>query len=186
MTTDRSPADAVNNYRQGIQRAISCVTTPVADVAGGYYPSPFPHRLTINNGQPVALGGHSQFMFRLQQNYRVVESGQSGTRWRVGVVGYDYVIYDAQQREVLLYHWHPRGSSPVEIPHLHLEQGAQIGRAEVCDAHLPTGDVFLNAVLRVLIEEMEVQPWRPDWASILSDWILLHREIVSSNIFSIV
>ena len=153
---------------QGIQRAISCVTTSVADVAGGYYPSPFPHRLTINNGQSVILGGHSQFMLGLQQNYRVVESGPSATRWRVDVVGYDYVIYDAEQREVLLYHWHPRSNSPVETPHLHLEQGAEVGRAEVRNAHLPTGDVSLNAVLRVLIEEMGVQPRRPDWDSILT------------------
>ena len=169
MTTGRNPADAVNNYRHGIQRSISCVTTSVANVAGGYYPSPFPHRLTINNGEPVTLGGHSQFKFGLQQNYRIVESEETGTPWRVDVIGYDYVIYDAEQREVLLYHWHPRGNSPVETPHLHLEQGAQVGRAEIRDAHLPTGDVSLNAVLRVLIEEMGVQPRRPDWDSILSD-----------------
>ena len=169
MTTGRNPADAVNNYRHGIQRAISCVTTSVANVAGGYYPSPFPHRLTINNGESVTLGGHSQFMFGLQQNYRIVESEETGTPWRVDVIGYDYVIYDAEQREVLLYHWHPRGNSPVETPHLHLEQGAQVGRAEIRDAHLPTGDVSLSAILRVLIEEMGVQPRRPNWNSILSD-----------------
>ena len=169
MTTGRSPSDAVNNYRHGIQRAISCVTTYVADVAGGYYPSPFPHRLTINNGQPVTLRGPSQFMFGLQQNYRVVESEQSGTRWGVDIVGYDYVVYDAEQREVLLYHWHPRGNSPVATPHLHLEQGANVSRPEVRDAHLPTGEVSLNAVLRVLIEEMGVQPRRPDWDSVLAE-----------------
>ena len=144
------------------------MTTSVVDVAGGYHPSPFPHRLTINGGQLVALGGPSQFMLGLQQNYRIVESEQSGTPWRVDVVGYDYVTYDAEQREVLLYHWHPRGNSPVSTPHLHLEQGARVGRPEVRDAHLPTGDVSLNAILRVLIEEMDVRPLRPDWESILA------------------
>ena len=168
MTTGRTPAEAVNDYRHSIQRVVSCVTTSVVGVAGGYHPSPFPHRLTINGGQPVALGGPSQFMLALQQNYRIVESEQSGTPWRVDVVGYDYVTYDAEQREVLLYHWHPRGNSPVSTPHLHLEQGARVGRPEVRDAHLPTGDVSLNAILRVLIEEMDVRPLRPDWESILA------------------
>ena len=69
---------------------------------------------------------------------------------------------------MLLYHWHPRGNSPVETPHLHLEQGAEVGRAEVRDAHLPTGAVSLNAFLRVLIEEMGVRPRRSDWDVALS------------------
>ena len=120
----------------------------------------------MNGGLPVALGGPSQF--RLQQNYRIVESELSGAPWRVEVVDYDYVIYDVEQREVLLYHWHPVGNSSVETPHLHLEQGAQVGRSEVRDAHLPTGDVSLNAILRVLIEEMGVHPRRSDWESILA------------------
>ena len=166
MTTGRSPAEAVNYYRHSIQRMVSCVTISVVDVAGGYYPSPVPHRLTMNGGLPVALGGPSQF--RLQQNYRIVESELSGAPWRVEVVDYDYVIYDVEQREVLLYHWHPVGNSSVETPHLHLEQGAQVGRSEVRDAHLPTGDVSLNAILRVLIEEMGVHPRRSDWESILA------------------
>ena len=78
------------------------------------------------------------------------------------------MIYDAEQREVLLYHWHPRGNSPVATPHLHLEQGAQVGRTEIRDAHLPTGDVSMEAILRVLIEEMGVRPLRPDWDAVLT------------------
>ena len=168
MTTGRNPAEAVGDYRHCIQRMVSCVTNSVVDVAGGYHPSEFPHRLTMNGGLPVPLGGPSRFMFGLQQNYRIIESGPLGAPWRVNVVGYDYIIYDREQREVLLYHWHPRGNSPVVIPHLHLEQGAGVIRDEVRDAHLPTGDVSLNAILRVLIEEMGVNSRRSDWESILA------------------
>ena len=107
-------------------------------------------------------------MFRLQQHYRIEEPEGPGSRWRVEVVEYYYSVHDAEEREVLLYHWHPRGNSPVSTPHLHLEQGARVGRPEVRDAHLPTGDVSLNAILRVLIEEMDVRPLRPDWESILA------------------
>ena len=85
------------------------------------------------------------------------------------VVGsYSYEIHDADGREVLLYHWHPRGSSAIVIPHLHLEQGAGVRREEVRNAHLPTGEVSLKAILRVLIEEMGVRPLRSDWESILT------------------
>ena len=169
MTTGSSAAEAVVNYKHGIQRAVSCVTPSVVDVAGGYHPSPIPHRLTMNDGLPVALGGQSQFMLRLQQYYRVDETGGAGGHWRVAVLEYYYSIHDAEEKEVLLYHYHPRGNSPVETPHLHLGHGAQVERIEVRNTHLPTGTVSLNAVLRVLIEEMGVQPRRADWDSILTD-----------------
>ena len=156
MTNGRSPAMAVNAYKRSVQRLVACVTDAVVDVAGGYYASPDPHRLTLNNGFPVALGGPSEFLFRLQEFYRVEEIGHPRTLWNVDVVEYYYTILDSEEREVLLYHWHPRGNSLVEAPHLHLGQGAQVRRAEIQVAHLPTGDVSLHAVLRLLIEEMGV------------------------------
>ena len=167
MTTGRSPAEAVAEYRHSIQRLLSCVTSSVVDVAGGYYPAQVPHRLTLNGGVSVALDGPSRLRLELQQYYRIVETGRPGALWMVDVVGYYYAIHDSEEREVLLYHWHPHVNSPVVIPHLHLEQGAQVGRAEVREAHLPTGEVSLNAILRVLIEEMGVRPRRSDWESIV-------------------
>ena len=169
MTTGRRPAEVVNNYRSDVQRLISCVTDAVVGVDGGYYPSPNPHFLTMNSGRPVTLGGPSRLMFRLQQNYRIVDSGLTGDAWQVDVVGYNYAVIDAEVTEVLLYHWHPIGNSPIVAPHLHLRRGAQVGRTEVRDAHLPTGDVSLNAILRVLIEEMGVRPRRSEWESILAE-----------------
>ena len=168
MTTGRTYAEAVANYQHGIQRVVSCLTPSVVDVAGGYHPSPTPHRLTMNDGQPVALNGPSQLMLRLQQYYRVDETGSASGRWRVAVLEYYYSVHDAEEKEVLLYHYHPRSGSSIITPHLHLRPGAQVGRADVRDAHLPTGNVSLNAVLRVLIEEMGVQSRRPDWDSILT------------------
>ena len=168
MTNGRSPAMAVNAYKRSVQRLVACVTDAVVDVAGGYYASPDPHRLTLNNGFPVALGGPSEFLFRLQEFYRVEEIGHPRTLWNVDVVEYYNTILNSEEQKVLLYHWHPRGSSSVTTPHLHLKQGAQVGRSEVRDAHLPTGEVSLNVILRVLIEEMGVQPRRPNWNSILS------------------
>ena len=145
------------------------MTTSVVDVAGGYHPSPVPHRLAMNGGVPVGLGGPGHLMLRLQQHYRIEETESPGSPWRVDVVEYYYSVHDAEEREVLLYHWHPRGSSSVTSPHLHLGHGAQVGRSDVREAHLPTGDVSLSAVIRVLIEEMGVRPLRSDWESILTE-----------------
>ena len=169
MTLGRSAAEAVNNYQRGIQRHLSCITDSVVDVAGGYHLSPIPHTLAMNGGQPTALGGPSRLLLRLQQNYRIVESGPSGDAYRVEIAGYSYVVYDSELREILIYHWHSRGNSPVTTPHLHLKQGAQVGRPEVRDAHLPTGYIPLVAFLRLLVTDLGAEPRRPDWDTILAD-----------------
>ena len=113
------------------------------------------------------LRGESRLRLRLEQYYRIVEQDPPRNEWLVVVVGYDYAVYDYDEREVLLYHWHPGGSSPVSAPHLHLGIGAQVGRRDVREAHLPTGHIPLQGLLRVLIEEMGVQPRRADWNMIL-------------------
>ena len=108
-------------------------------------------------------------MLGLRQNYRIVEGDPSEQSHRVEIAGYNYVVYDSERREVLVYHWHPHGRSVVATPHLHLQQGAEVGRSEVRDAHLPTGFVPLAALLRLLIVDFGVQSQRPDWDEILTD-----------------
>ena len=168
MTLGRSAAEAVNSYRHSIQRLISCVTDSVVDVAGGYHPSPVPHTLALNSGEPVSLNGPSRLMLGLRQNYRIVETGPSEQTHEVEIAGYNYVVYDSERIEVLIYHWHPRGSSLVATPHLHLKQGSEVGRSEVRDAHLPTGFVPLASFLRLLVVDLGVQSLRSDWDTVLT------------------
>ena len=163
----RTPAEAVNNYVSEANRLISCVTHSVVDVAGGYYLSPTPHDLTMNNGQPLALRGTSNLMLKILQSYRIADSGEPRNSWTVRVVAYNYVVYDSQRRAMLIYHWHPRGRSLIATPHLHLKRGALVSRPELIGAHLPTGPISLESILRLLIRDLAVQPVRTDWESIL-------------------
>lgn len=165
----RTSAEAVNNYVDAANRLVSCVTDSIVSVDGGYHPSTNPLILTLNNSRLVALRGLSNFRLQLQQTYRIMEPDTRGGLWAVRVTGYAYAILDSEQREVLVYHWHPRGNSPVVMPHLHLEHGALVGRPEVRDAHLPTGAVSIGSFLRLLIDDLSVEPARPDWESILQD-----------------
>ena len=167
----RTSAEAVNNYVSVTNRLVSCVTDSIVSVEGGYHPSASPLTLALNRGQPTRLIGPSRFSLQLQQTYRIIEPSDRGDLWTVGVAGYAYAVLDFEQREVLVYHWHPRDSSPVTGPHLHLEQGALVGRREIRDAHLPTGDIPLGQFLQLLIEGLSVQPNRTDWVSILDDGI---------------
>ena len=167
----RTSAEAVNGYVDSANRVVSCVTSSVVSVGGGYHPAATPLILALNNGHPVELGGPSQFRLQLQQTYRIMEPVARDGLWDIMVTSYAYAVLDSEQREVLVYHWHPRSNSPVVMPHLHLERGALVGRPEVRDAHLPTGTISIALLLRLLIEDLLVEPIRKDWESILpNDW----------------
>lgn len=89
-------------------------------------------------------------------------------------VDYRYHLLDSDGREILAYHSHPSGVSPITWPHLHLSGrlapfDAGRGEAPVSlgGRHLPTGPVTLADVVRMLIAEFEVRPRRADWAAVI-------------------
>lgn len=99
----------------------------------------------------------------------------SRDRYDVRTTGYYYTILDAQGRELLAYHWHPTGPSPVTLPHLHLtsrvrpiELAPNEALIPLAEMHLPTGLVTLADVVWLLIIEFGMEPRRADWANVLA------------------
>ncbi len=164
----RTPAEAVNNYMESAQHAISCISDAVVNVGGGYYPADRPHTLRLNEDRPVRLGGPSRIWLYFHQYYRIVQLEISGNLWTVTEVGYEYQILDSNHREILAYHWHPMGQSSFISQHLHVGHGAMASREEIETAHLPTGYVSLPDIIRLLIRDFRATPKRGDWESILS------------------
>ena len=164
----RTPSEAVSNYVEPVQRAVSCVSDSVVSVDGGYYVSDTPHILTLNRGIPVRIGGTLGVWLSFQQYYRIVETEFSDDTWTVMEAGYEYEILDDDHREILAYHWHPTGLSSFASQHLHLGYGASIGREELLTAHLPSGYVSAADILRLLIRDFDAIPRRPDWEPILN------------------
>lgn len=81
-------------------------------------------------------------------------------------VAYAYRL-DAPAGELIAYHWHPQGRSTVTSPHLHLGAGAELGFGRLQGAHVPTGRIAIEDVLRLSIDELAVRPLRDDWRDIL-------------------
>ena len=159
----------MNSYLVSIQLAVSCASDAVVTVRGGYYPSESSHALTMYEDRPVRLGGASSLWFQLRQYYRIVESDLPRDSWMVQETGYRYAVIDDDGRDVLEYHWHPVGQSSVVTPHLHIGHGATAARPEIGDAHLPTGQVSIGEILRMLILDFSVAPRRSDWESVLDE-----------------
>jgi hypothetical protein len=51
---------------------------------------------------------------------------QDADGWHVEVLGYLYAI-GYEGRELVSYHWHPSGSSPITWPHMHVGANIQVG-----------------------------------------------------------
>lgn len=119
----------------------------------------------------VRLGGTSSRLgFRPKLEYEVIsEAG----RFRSRLAGYSFRVLEPDEREILAFHWHPVGTSPVRHPHLHISSRMpEIQLAEnrflaLARMHIPTGFVTFSDVVRLLIEEFGVEPLRHDWQIVL-------------------
>lgn len=138
------------------------------DVSGGYHVAEAPHALMLAGGEAVQLRGRNDLSLWVHQNYRVVELEGRGRSWTVRTVGYVYRLV-AGGRELVAYHWHPRGRSPHTFPHMHLGPAAEIGFTDIGRAHLPTGRIGLADVLRLAIRDLGVEPRRDDWREVLDE-----------------
>jgi hypothetical protein len=101
--------------------------------------------------------------------YRITENDVSDKPWKIVTTTYYYSLADESLQEVIAYHWHPTQRSNAVYPHLHMESGAQVGRRDIANAHLPTGWVTLNDAIRLAIAELGVIPRREDWQDVLAE-----------------
>jgi len=135
-------------------------------LAKGHAPEGGPHILALA-GQPVRLGGPYNVGLAITHLYAVVPTAEPSAPWRVSSREYHYELTTADGRQLLRYDWHPTGRSATTWPHLHLRRHTT--PVDLSRAHVPTGRVSLEAVLRFAIEELQVRPLRPDWRSIFDE-----------------
>ena len=69
----------------------------------------------------------------------------------------------SRRREFLAFHWHPQ--SRVSWPHIHVRAGVEPALAT---AHIPTGRVPFEDIVRMLIDDLGVRPLRDDWRDVLA------------------
>lgn len=93
--------------------------------------------------------------------FRVVQD-DDGPGWHVSTAGYEYYLQDDDGHELIGWHWHPE--SRITYPHLHVPAG-HVHRK----MHVPTGRVSIEAVIRLLINDLGVPTLRADHEKILDE-----------------
>jgi hypothetical protein len=114
-----------------------------------------------------------QFVVRLQIS--VLDASERGSQVRARQIGYDYRILDSSGHEIIAWHWHPIGNSPITHTHLHVSSQIQpipLGRGldplPLADLHIPAGYVDLPDIVRFLIAEVGVRPHKRGWEALLA------------------
>ena len=168
MTSGRSSRrgerEAVDALVATLQRALSCVTAAVVMQAVTQPGRPRAIRLSED---PVRLSGAHLLTLTVRYAFDAVsEPGSLRASWTTRVASYAYEVQHAGGQMIFAYHWHLAGVSPITFPHLHL--GGTLAGIDLSKAHLPTGSVTLQDVLRFAILDLGVEPLRDDWPQILA------------------
>jgi hypothetical protein len=162
----RTPHEALSAFVDPLQRALSCVTQAVL-----VHRKPWPgHVQALGvSEEPIGLrcttGSPAPWLY-VEQQYDLIEVPGERGPWKVSTLAYRYRIDSAAGDELALWHWHPKDRQDrphrYPYPHLHAQAGQLTG------LHLPTGRVSVESVLRLLLNEFDVQPRRDDWADVLA------------------
>jgi hypothetical protein len=162
----RSAREAATEYLEELQRAISTVARAVFFEKPAI---PISRRLvTLGREHPIPLRGPHRLALSILLDYEVVNiRGDLESRWNIQVAGYNYALIGSDGGEIVAFHWHPDGRSPVTEPHVHIK--GTVAGVDLSKAHIPTGMVGVQSFLRFVIRDFGVEPLRPDWRRILSD-----------------
>jgi hypothetical protein len=104
--------------------------------------------LLFNDGGDVILNGDGKVRLSINLNYRIVQNRAAdahGKVWKVSATGWIYHVADSDCDVIADFHWHPRATPDVLIPHLHTPEKSP-------RRHFPTGRVLIEDVLHFCVE----------------------------------
>jgi hypothetical protein len=155
----RNPEEAVRNFTRPLRQVVGCVTNAEIVLRGEYRPGAL-YTLSFNRGDPFRIsrtGGRAPLDVGITQHCRIVPGEGARGPWKVRIAAYDFYILEGG-RDLVAYHWHPDGVSPIKVPHLHLRSYQSLSRTR-----LPTGRISVEQFVRLLIAELGVVHRVDDW-----------------------
>lgn len=133
-----------------------------------------PHSLAWNRRKPVLLktreGSHLGLKLALRYEIVRVPLDRDSGPYRVQTLAYEYSVQREDGTEMVAFHWHPFGDSPVTTPHFHVGSTVLAPDQVITGKlHVPTSRIAVEQVLRWCITELGVSALRDDWERVLND-----------------
>ena len=116
-------------------------------------------------GRP-RIRGRNDLILDVALYFDVVEGEGDAGAWRCHTLGYSYELQVLSGPSVLAFHFH-RSLENVSYPHLHTRQYRS--PVNLARAHIPSGRVPLEVVIRSAIQDLGVAPRRSDWSDVLDE-----------------
>ena len=162
--------EAAQLFIETLQAAVARVTPAILRQFVPFTPDQSVFRLELS-GAPARLnGGKGRYSLAIGLRFRVMPSEVEDEHWEVQTFAYFYQLY-VDDREYIAYHWDDEGISTggVSTPHAHF--GKQLPHPEMrredrdnihalAATHLPTGTIAFTDILRMVIREWGVEPYR--------------------------
>lgn len=174
----QTPNEAFQNHVDPFREALQCVTQQRFTLRErARLTTGAPYAVALANMDPVPLKGAFPLRLTVGQIVRIVATDGPADRrgpFQIRTVQYLYAFSTPRNQEILSFYWTPEaiGDNIVATPHLHIGPALTVGQTalrpgDLHKAHVPTGHIPIEAVVRLAITEFEVEPLRPDWAEIL-------------------
>jgi hypothetical protein len=163
-----NPAAAVKAFTQPLKLALSCIGNvhiSLSQHALGTVAET--HSWTLNDGTPIPLG--NGLFFSADMKFETLDRGQSEGRgrYRITTREYIYAVTGPRSEQIISAHWHPLArNSRFADPHWHIG-GVTLAKGHVYldRAHIPSPRVSIEEFIRLMIEELGVEPRTDDWDS---------------------
>jgi hypothetical protein len=162
--------EAAQLFIDALQAAVARVTPAILRSFPPFAPDESVFRLALSVPRAPLNGGGGRYSLAIGLRFRVEPDAETDARWDVRTFAYFYQLY-VDDREYLAYHWDHEGVSTggVSTPHAHFGKElphAGMPRADRDDihalaaAHMPTGPIAFTEVLRMVVREFGVEPFR--------------------------
>lgn len=183
----RNLTEAYRNYIKPLQAALNCITAARLTLRKGdelILNKPF--SVVLNDMDAVRLKGITPIDFTAGQIVRIIKTDDVDRGpYKVSTVRYFYTFWTTgdQPEEILSFQWTPEETGPgvVPFPHLHIGpaiiSGQNVVRSkDLHKAHIPTGRVSIEAIVRLAITELGTTPQKRRWERILNQSELAFTE----------
>lgn len=171
---NRTATQAFDAYARPLEAALACVAQP--HFASKPIQVDVPRVFTFQQGTVnlKRIGHQTNLHFEFFLGYRIIHERSNRTQgpfW-VETESWTYNILNTNRRDLLTYHWTPIDQQHPD-PHLHVgsailnSSGHELGKG-FSKLHIATGLVSIQQIVRMLIEEFDVQPVNDNWEAILS------------------
>lgn len=164
----RSESEAVRQYVESLQRAISAFRGNVFLVRGAFNIAADAHTLALAGDTSMPLldaAGERRLAFRPEFYFRTVEVAAAPRLWTVRTAACVYRLDEIDGgRQLVGYHWHPHVVG-IPYPHVHL----LAAHADLRRLHIAVGHCTLAHVLTFAMRDFGIQPVRDDWPAALDE-----------------